>query len=157
MRKNKMTKYTTIEGHPVEVGKKYITRNGEVVKVVDIDNGYVFCPIVGDLGKGWFRWTVAGRCFDDTFLPDLDLMRPYEENSAKLPDLDEGWIEYSLKTQNKKPTEINDNDVVDVVLIDGKTLLMQRALDLRCEWGRVVRYRVVMKYEDYLKKVGKDG
>jgi hypothetical protein len=82
-----MTEYKTIEGHPIEVGKWYETRNEKRVYVIGFnvyDNHY---PVVGTNENGALRqWGGGGQFADANY--EHDLMRPAPEKKPVI----EGWI-----------------------------------------------------------------
>lgn len=76
------TVYTTVEGHPIVVGGKYVTRGGDVVEVVKISRDEdVYYPVITNK----FNCDEYGFRISQTSPSSSDLMRPHIKTPAASP------------------------------------------------------------------------
>lgn len=85
----------------IEMGKKYKTRRGYVVRIIHIDNTPAYNhPVVGFVVCSGvvYQWTKTGRRYNDNELSDLDLVEVNEWEDFKIDDpvlvrnsVDEPW------------------------------------------------------------------
>jgi len=63
----------------IEVGKKYVRRDGDVVTIVK-DDGHHRYPLVSDKNDDY---TNSGKFYDGALTDDRDLIREYVEMASK--------------------------------------------------------------------------